>query len=52
MNFFSNFVFVHIWVHTFGLVSVYGSGVSVQVSAGKFRNYEFRNSGIEGILSF
>ena len=50
MNFFSNFVFVHIWVHTFGLVSVYGSGVSVH--AGKFRNYEFRNLGIEGILSF
>jgi hypothetical protein len=28
------------------------SGISVQVSAGKFRNCEFRNSGIEGILSF
>jgi hypothetical protein len=28
------------------------SGVSVQVSAGKFRNCEFRNLGIEDILSF
>ena len=28
------------------------AGVSVQVSAGKFRNCEFRNLGIEGILSF
>jgi hypothetical protein len=42
-------MFVQIFMGS-GLKKV--SGVGCQVSAGKFKNCEFRNLGIEGILSF